>query len=324
MSSEKQPLVSIICLCYNHEEYVEEALDSVLKQTYPHIQLIVVDDASTDNSQAVIKKYLAQYPSIPFLALAENVGSCKAFNTGWALAKGEWILDFAADDRLLPHRIERQIAFAQSLPNSYGVLFSDAWLINSQGIRMKGYYRRDKQGVLQEKVPQGWVYPQLLRQAFICSPTMLYRQQMMLEINGYNEHVNYEDYDLWVRSGKHWQYGFQDEILMERRVLPTSLGAAFYKKRQNENLSSTLKICQYATMQVTSPVEKKALAHSVRYHLRQSVWMECKHLIAPYLHLLQQLEEVSMLDRVLALASRLPLPWYWMYRKYLKWRYRIG
>src|SRR5690554_150156 len=102
-----QPLVSVICLCYNHEPFVEEAMLSVLKQSYSNIGIIVIDDASTDGSKAILKEISDGY-KLPFLNLEKNIGNCAAFNTAWSMTRGKYIIDFATDDVMLPHRVEKQ------------------------------------------------------------------------------------------------------------------------------------------------------------------------------------------------------------------------
>ena len=128
----EKPLVSIVCLCYNHAAYVEEALKSVFGQTYPNLQVIIVDDASTDNSIEVIRRTLTQHPHIQLLALPQNMGNCKAFNQGLRLATGEYIVDFATDDVMLPERIEKQLQLFSQLDSSYGVVFTDANYIDTR------------------------------------------------------------------------------------------------------------------------------------------------------------------------------------------------
>lgn len=317
--SSVQPLVSVICLCYNHAPYVAEALASVWAQTYEAIELIVVDDASTDGSQEVIKQALLAHPKVVFISLEENIGNCSAFNQALAIAQGEWVIDLAADDVLIPERIERQMALAQTLPQDYGVLFSDAWLINAEGQRLKTYYQRDANGKITPKVPQGWVFPDLLRKAFICSPTMLFRNKMLLELGGYDERLSYEDYDLWVRSGKYWRYAFQEELLTQKRVLPHSLGQQFYRKCSNINLYSTLLICQKALQIIDTQEEKDALAVSVRYHLRQSLWMECFDLVAGFKEVLQALGQLKGSDGVWGFLAKMRVPLYRPYRWYVRW-----
>ena len=71
------PLVSIICLCYNHEKFVPLALQSVIDQTYPNIELIIVDDCSNDGSSTAIKEWLRQHPEIVFIENTSNKGNTK-------------------------------------------------------------------------------------------------------------------------------------------------------------------------------------------------------------------------------------------------------
>ncbi len=126
-------LVTVICLCHNHQAYVREALTSVLNQTHSGIQLIVVDDASTDGSKEVIQNFVNQHPDIEYLNLSENVGSCKAFNLALRKAKGAFIIDLAADDVLLPDRIQEGLTCFGKAGNTYGLQFSDAHMIGPAG-----------------------------------------------------------------------------------------------------------------------------------------------------------------------------------------------
>lgn len=84
------PLVSIICLCHNQKDYVQAAIRSVLSQTYSNLELIVVDDASTDGSVEVIEKVIQGHGDISFLKLDENIGNCRAFNRGFHVSKGKY------------------------------------------------------------------------------------------------------------------------------------------------------------------------------------------------------------------------------------------
>ncbi|MGB3755200.1 MAG: glycosyltransferase [Rivularia sp. (in: cyanobacteria)] len=105
-----QKLVSVIIPCFNAERWIAETIDSCLKQTYPHIEIIVIDDFSTDNSMEIIKSY---GDKITWERLSENKGGCYARNRGFALSKGEYIQFLDADDLILPEKIERQINFLE-------------------------------------------------------------------------------------------------------------------------------------------------------------------------------------------------------------------
>ena len=110
------PLVSIIIPCYNAEQYVAEAIQSALDQTYPNCEIIVIDDGSTDGSLDVIKTFSdrVRWETGP------NRGGCVARNRGLELARGEWIQFLDADDRITPEKIESQIQIVRkaSHPNS--------------------------------------------------------------------------------------------------------------------------------------------------------------------------------------------------------------
>ena len=88
MNSEK-PLVSIICHCYNHSKFVLETLKSVLNQTYDNIEVIVVDDFSTDNSADVISSFMVKHPEIKFIQNHRNLGITKSFNRILKKTKGK-------------------------------------------------------------------------------------------------------------------------------------------------------------------------------------------------------------------------------------------
>lgn len=105
-----QKLVSVIIPCFNAERWIAETIDSCLKQTYPYIEIIVIDDCSTDNSLEIIKSY---GDKVIWERLTENKGGCYARNRGFALSKGEYIQFLDADDFILPEKIERQINYLE-------------------------------------------------------------------------------------------------------------------------------------------------------------------------------------------------------------------
>jgi glycosyltransferase involved in cell wall biosynthesis len=90
--------VTVICTCYNQQPFIKECLQSVVNQTYTNIQLIVIDNASTDGSSWVVKEFMRDYPDIIFMPNISNIGLCAAFNKGLEKATGKYIIDLAADD----------------------------------------------------------------------------------------------------------------------------------------------------------------------------------------------------------------------------------
>ena len=138
---QDKPLVSIICLCYNHEKYVVETLQSVINQSYSNIELIIVDDYSSDNSKDVIVNWLKDYPEIQFIANNVNLGNTKSFNKAFQLSKGEYIIDLAADDVLLTNCVAKQLnGFKNSKFENIGLIYGNAELISENGTFISYYF----------------------------------------------------------------------------------------------------------------------------------------------------------------------------------------
>src|SRR5882757_6478399 len=154
----KQPLVSVICLCYNHHNFMREAMESVLAQTYPNLQVILIDDASTDGSKKLIQEFSKHYPRIQSLLLSVNLGNCKAFNQGLELATGDFVIDFSTDDVMLPDRIEKQIEFFKKQKGNVGVVFTDATYINEKGVSIRNHYDHLFKKKLIDHIPSGDVF----------------------------------------------------------------------------------------------------------------------------------------------------------------------
>jgi glycosyltransferase involved in cell wall biosynthesis len=101
-----KPLVSVCIPCYNAEAYVGAAVESVLSQSWPHLEVIVVDDGSTDGSWEVLSRYASAQVHV---LQQENGGQCAAANRAWCVAQGDLIKFFDADDLLAPQSIEHQV-----------------------------------------------------------------------------------------------------------------------------------------------------------------------------------------------------------------------
>ena len=142
---QNNPLVSIICLSYNHASYVTEALESVLNQSYTNIELIIADDCSSDNSKEVIENWLIKHPNILFIPNTINLGNTKTFNNAAKHAKGDYFIDLAADDILLPNCVELQIkTFQNSNYTNVGIVYANINLVNEDGNFISVYYNDDE------------------------------------------------------------------------------------------------------------------------------------------------------------------------------------
>ena len=120
-------LVSIITPNYNSEKFIEQTLQSIIKQTYKNWELLIVDDCSTDNSVKIIKKYVANDKRIQFYKLKENSGAAVARNKAIEKAAGTFIAFLDSDDLWLPEKLAKQLAFM--IDNNYNFTYTSYNLI---------------------------------------------------------------------------------------------------------------------------------------------------------------------------------------------------
>ena len=266
MNKSDMPLVSVICLCYNHSKYVIESLESVLSQSYANIELIIVDDASRDDSQEVIQTFLEKHPQIKFIPLSTNIGNCRAFNIGWQASSGDYVIDLAADDILLPERISVGVDCFLNVGSEYGVHFGDARIIDGKG-NLLGEHLTDS--YFHGSVPEGILFSTLLSKYFINPATMMYSKPLLDYLGGYDESLAYEDFDLWVRSSKEFKYCYTNSLLVAKRNLMGAHSGRQYKPG-SKILKSTLKVCEKAYAMCENDPEYQALLIRIKYEMKMA------------------------------------------------------
>ncbi|RTY87191.1 glycosyltransferase family 2 protein [Flavobacterium sp. RSP15] len=269
---QDNPLVTVICLCYNHKDFVVESLMSVLNQHYNTIELIIVDDCSTDNSKSVIEKWLLDYPQIPFIANDTNLGNTKSFNNALKTAKGDYIIDLAADDVLLPNCITSQInAFNNTTFKNLGIVYGNVELITEKGKHESYYFPVDSfQKVVKERTT-GDIYESVLSGGdCICSVSSMVKKSLFDALNGYDETLAYEDLDFWVRASRTYEFDFIDAILVQKRIVHHSLGTHFFKKkdaRARKINQSTYLILKKAIGLNRTKKEDKAILKRIHFEM---------------------------------------------------------
>jgi glycosyltransferase involved in cell wall biosynthesis len=275
------PLVSVICVCYNHAPFVVAALDSVVAQTYPNIELIIVDDGSLDRSANVIAEWCARNPSTQFLDLKTNHGYCRAFNKGLANAKGEFYIDLAADDVLLPDRVAKGVQGFLEKGERYAIQFGDAEYINTEGQVIKKHSDRFPH----HTIPHDQVYSDVIHRYFICSPTMMVRKSVLDAMGCYDERLNYEDFDLWVRAARDYLFFYVPDVLVQKRIVSGSLGQQQYSRNSNQ-MQSTYLVCLKILGMNRTRKESRVLTKRILYELKWNLRFFHWRLAVKYLGLL--------------------------------------
>jgi glycosyltransferase involved in cell wall biosynthesis len=315
------PLVSIICLCYNHQLFVEEALESVFNQTYSNTQIIIVDDCSSDGSQSIIKKVVSKYsPKVQLQLLKQNLGNCRAFNMGLRLATGDLIIDFSTDDVMLPDRVERQVQFFEKQKENIGVVFTDAIYIDENSKPVRNHYDYLFKKKLIDYVPVGDVFRDVLTTYFISSPTMMVRKQVMDALHGYDESLSYEDFDFWVRASRDFQFEFLDAKTTRVRKSQSSMSTGWYKVGDKQ-LHSTFLVCLKAEKLCRDEQDWNALRWRVLYEFKQAVFSQNKMEAKLFAELLRRLGKIPSSFFLIQVAFYFPLPWSWIRDKYHQLKY---
>ncbi len=183
--------VSVVIPAFNAAITIARALDSMLIQTYPASEIIVVDDCSSDDTRAIAESYADK--GVRLLALEQRRGASGARNAGIAAAKGEAIAFLDSDDEWLNPKLELQVAILTSSP-SISFVACGSNLISPEGVDLGDIYRCHpvKTG------PEAW--KALLAFNFVTTPAVLAWRARIVAAGGFNENLKIgEDQDLWIR-----------------------------------------------------------------------------------------------------------------------------
>lgn len=219
------PLVTVNVTCFNHERFVVECLESVRAQTYPNVQLVVIDDCSTDGSVALIREWLEQTGTRCTLVLhEENQGICRTRNDILSRARGKYVTGLATDDTWFPDKIAVQVEQFERLPPSVALLYSDAYLMDEQGRPLPmTFFDRSRSYRSFDRQPEGDVFLQLLETNFIPAMSTMVRRECYEAVGPYDESLAYEDWDMWLRMARRYHFAFSPHIGARYRVHPAGL-----------------------------------------------------------------------------------------------------
>lgn len=209
----QKELVSVITPVYNAAAFIEKTVQSVLNQTYTNIEHILVDDCSTDNSEAIINEMIAEDSRIKYIKLQENSGAAVARNVGIENARGQFVAFIDSDDVWRTDKLEKQISYMQD--NKYAFTYTNFEMISEDGL------------VLNTKVPlpKRLDYKGLLKNtAIACSTVIIDRQiigdfRMPLVRKG-------QDTATWLKILKSHDYAYAlDEVLGQYRQVRGSISS---------------------------------------------------------------------------------------------------
>lgn len=210
------PLVSVIIPTYNRAGLLKRAVESVLRQTFQDFEIIIVDDASRDETQKAIKKYNDR--RLIYLRHSFNKGGGAARNTGIIAAGGDFIAFLDSDDEWLPQKLEKQLQVFAGLPPEYGLVYSGFW-------RIDGDTRWYVPG--EEMRPEsGSVYARLLNCNFVGTSVALVKKRYLAKAGLFDESLpRFQDWELWLRLAGVCHFYYLEEALCHSYIVPGNISS---------------------------------------------------------------------------------------------------
>lgn len=206
-------LISIITPTYNREKFLSAAIDSVLKQTYKNFELIIVDDGSTDNTQALVASYVEKDPRIKYLQ-QKNQGQSVARNYALSIASGDFICFLDSDNYWPEEKLEKSIGAFESHPE-VDIVYGDCITIDEQGNELHRNNMRRYSGNIAAL---------LLKDNFVSMNTTMTRRKCFDEMGGMSGKRRVaDDYDLWLKFSARFRFMYMPEFLAYYRVMENQI-----------------------------------------------------------------------------------------------------
>lgn len=210
--------VTIILPCYNQVQYVRNSIDSVLSQSYRNIELVLIDNVSTDGTKETLQEYEKKDSRVKCIYHRKNMGFTVSINDGFAAASGDFIAIQNSDDVWHPDKLEKQLQVFNENPE-IDVVVSDANVINENG-RFLGYLlsqeiKWDKFGALPD------AFEDLCDNNFCCHPSLIFRKSCLLSVSKYDESLKYAcDWWFLIILAKNHKFYYIKDPLLEYRIHP--------------------------------------------------------------------------------------------------------
>lgn len=219
-----EPLISVVITTYNYGDYLKTCLDSVLQQTHTNLEVIVINDGSTDHTDQVIAPYLTN-PLIKYVRQV-NAGQAIAKNNGIRQASGDYLAFLDADDYWMPQKLNRQLGLF-AVDRQVGVVFSKSVWVDQLGNTIP---------VNSSRPHAGWVTNHLIVDNFVVFSSALVRRECFTKLGAFDEGLEMGiDWDLWLRFSLHYKFAFVDEQLTAYRVGHPNQMSKKQERRQEQS-----------------------------------------------------------------------------------------
>ncbi len=220
------PAVSVVVATYNYGRFLTEAVRSALEQTFDDLEVVILDDGSTDDTPALARSFRGE--SRVRYVRTEHRGVAAAKNAGAGQARAPLVAFLDADDVWLPDKLERQVPLFDA-GAELGVVFSRRLLIDEEGWPLEHE---------QPPLHRGRVLAEMFLNNFVCFSSAVVRREVFERAGPFDERLTVSvDYDLWLRVARHFAFDYVDEPLVRYRV-----GHASLSQRREHRMTTVLGI----------------------------------------------------------------------------------
>jgi glycosyltransferase involved in cell wall biosynthesis len=285
--------VSAVVPAYNRADYLGEALDSALAQDFDGLEVVVVDDGSTDATPEVLRRYGDRIR----VHRQENAGQSAAINRGVELARGEFVAFLDSDDAWLPGKLRRQVPMLDADPGA-ALLYAGVEMMDASS-------RTIPDPRPPRRTPSGEVLAALLEENFVRTPTAVFRRKLFLDAGGYDPALRcVNDWDMWLR------------LATAHRVIRDPVPSARYRLHGDQAVRLRRRLAEerVAVLERHLPrIEREAPAHAAR--ARRCLAERCLKLARLDLREGRGEDASRLIARAIALAPSLRLA---------SWRLRLA
>lgn len=243
------PRVSVVMASFNRDDYLRQAIDSILNQSFPDFEFIIVDDGSAESTRTLLRDYARRDPRIVLVLNESNMRHARSLNKGLALARGQYIARMDSDDIALPMRLARQVAFMDANPQ---VGICGSWI---QYFGTRTHLRRTPPD-------DATIRCALFFHSAIIHPSAMFRRQLFVDHNlAYNvDFTEAEDYELWVRAAQVTTLANVPQVLLHYRSHGNQTGTR--NREVQVALADSLRLAQLARFGLPLTEEEQS------FHLR--------------------------------------------------------
>jgi len=209
--SAGSPLISVILPTFNRRDFLRESLESVQDQSYSNLEVLVVDDGSTDDTGRMVKN---SFPHVRY-TWQENQGPAAARNRGVKMTRGDWIAFLDSDDLWKRKKLDKQMHFLLNTREYRACYTEEIWIRRGVRVNQKKIHRKYS----------GWIFPKTLPLCIISPSSIMMHRHLLEEVGLFDENLPVcEDYDLWIRlTARHPVHFLAEPLIIKRGGHPDQI-----------------------------------------------------------------------------------------------------